>query len=285
MPPVDRFAVDLRSTDSPEAGTDRGVKPRRASSASDRSSISIFVRIFSWPMPRRGSRLTSSTSSSIERFPSPTTKAGTRCAAQMKRPAMTRNRKSWPSRNCSTMTSSRNFRASLNARRSSDSLRMFVSTPRPCDASSGLTTTGQPSFSAISTASSSSCATSPFGTGTPLSPRSFFVRLLSPAISTPSCPVVEAIVAWMRFWWTPVPSITRDRSFSRRCGIPRDAATATIERVEGPSAQRSRVRFSLSIEAPRSRSTSRPAQCSTTSSASLPARTPTRSSSISYTRL
>ena len=63
------------------------------------------------------------------------------------------------------------------------------------------------------------------------------------------------------------------------CRAPR--RRRTIERVEGPSAQRSRVRLSLSIEASRSRSTSRPAQCSTTSSASLPARTPTRSSSIS----
>ncbi|MEX1245681.1 MAG: hypothetical protein WEF99_12985 [Thermoanaerobaculia bacterium] len=36
--------------------------------------------------------------------------------------------------------------------------------------------------------------------------------------------------------------MTRERSFKRKCGIPRAAATVTIERVEGPSAQRSRVR-------------------------------------------
>ncbi|MEX1245680.1 MAG: hypothetical protein WEF99_12980 [Thermoanaerobaculia bacterium] len=63
-----------------------------------------------------------------------------------------------------------------------------------------MTTTGQPRLSASATASSSSSATEPRGTGTPLSPSRVLVRLLSPAISTPSWPVVEAIVAWMRFW-------------------------------------------------------------------------------------
>ena len=40
--------------------------------------------------------------------------------------------------------------------------------------------------------------------------------------------------------------------------MPREAATFTIERVEGPSAQRSRVRLSFSMDASRSRSMSRP---------------------------
>jgi hypothetical protein len=43
-------------------------------------------------MPRRGSLFASTTSSSIERRPSPTTKAGTRCAAQMNFPATTTKR-------------------------------------------------------------------------------------------------------------------------------------------------------------------------------------------------
>ncbi len=55
----------------------------------------------------------------------------------------------------------------------------------------------------MSTASSSSAATWPLGTGTPWSPSRRLVRSLSPAISTPSWAVVDAMVAWILRWLTP----------------------------------------------------------------------------------
>ena len=103
---------------------------------------------------------------------------------------------------------------------------------------------------------------------------------LSPAISTPRWAVVEAIVAWMRFWWTPVPEHDERALVEAQVGDAAGAAAPrwTRWRARAPTSRAgaSGRRALLEVEV-----TSRPAHCSTTSRASLPARTPTRSSSIS----
>ena len=55
-------------------------------------------------MPRRGSLLTTATSSSIVCVPSPTTCPGTRFATATSSPSTTSMRWSWPAMNVSTMT-------------------------------------------------------------------------------------------------------------------------------------------------------------------------------------
>ena len=72
-------------------------------------------------------------------------------------------------------------------------------TPRPWLPSSGFIATGNPMRVAAATAASAVRTVSARGTGTPVAASSLFVSFLSEAMSTPSDPVSEVIVARMRF--------------------------------------------------------------------------------------
>jgi hypothetical protein len=58
-------------------------------------------------------------------------------------------------------------------------------------------------------------------------------------MSTASAPVLEVIVARMRWAWTPWPSWTSEAELSRMNGMSREAASSRMAAVEGPKATRS----------------------------------------------
>jgi hypothetical protein len=92
MPPVDMLPVSVSLTVVPCGGTPSIASPCSATSATAASSTLIRVSTFSWPTPRRGSALVSSTSSRTVCTPSPTTCAGTRSASATIRPPITSTR-------------------------------------------------------------------------------------------------------------------------------------------------------------------------------------------------
>ena len=83
---------------------------------------------------------------------------------------------------------------------------------------------------------------------------SWLVRLLSEAMSTAIAAVREVIVARMRCWWTPWPSCTRLCRSSRIQGMSRETASSMIACVDGPNARRSASRISRSSSSAKSRS-------------------------------
>jgi hypothetical protein len=105
VPPVDRLALLRSTTRWPRAGTLSGVRPCASSRPMAMSSRRILVSEVAWPSPRRGSRLTVSTSWRTVALPSPITCGGSRRAAATRRSPTTSRRKSKPGRNFSTITS------------------------------------------------------------------------------------------------------------------------------------------------------------------------------------
>ena len=106
LPPVDRLALLRNTTRWPCAGTDPGASPSAAMRAMAMSSSRILVSAVPWPLPRRGSWFTMSTSCEIVCTPSPSTCGGSRRAAATSWWPTTSRRKSWPGRKRSTITSS-----------------------------------------------------------------------------------------------------------------------------------------------------------------------------------
>ena len=92
MPPVDMLPVRASLTISPFSGTESRLWPCAVSTSLAPASTLMRVSTFSWPTPRRGSALVSSTSCSTVDWPSPTTWAGTRSAIATIRPSMIRQR-------------------------------------------------------------------------------------------------------------------------------------------------------------------------------------------------
>ncbi len=91
-PPVDRFALLRSTTRRPASGIDPASSPCDASRASAIASRRMRVSGVAWPSPRRGSRLTISTSSRTVCVPSPITIGGSRRAAAISRPSTTSSR-------------------------------------------------------------------------------------------------------------------------------------------------------------------------------------------------
>ena len=81
LPPVDRLALLRSTTRWPWAGMESGLRPSAAMRPRAMSSRRILVSAVPWPEPRRGSRLTRSTSSRMVCSPSPSTWGGSRRAA------------------------------------------------------------------------------------------------------------------------------------------------------------------------------------------------------------
>jgi hypothetical protein len=129
------------------------------------SSKRILVSEVAWPSPRRGSLLTSSTSSRTVCTPSPMTCGGSRRAAATSLSPTTSRRKSWPGRKRSTITS-RDLGGGAVGDGEVLALVMLTVTPLPWLPSCGLTTTGSRSPAAAQ-ASSASSTGRPCGTGTP----------------------------------------------------------------------------------------------------------------------
>ena len=98
VPPVDRLALLRRMTRWPGIGTESGVRFCAARRASAMASMRILVSEVPWPSPRRGSLLTSATSSRTVCWPSPMTSGGSRRAAATSWLPTTSRRKSWPGR-------------------------------------------------------------------------------------------------------------------------------------------------------------------------------------------
>ena len=92
VPPVDMLPVSASLTKAPVGRDVVQPEPWSRTSSSAASSTLIFVRTFSWPMPRRGSALVASTSWRTVRSPSPMTLAGTRSATAASLPPMIRQR-------------------------------------------------------------------------------------------------------------------------------------------------------------------------------------------------
>ena len=92
VPPVDMLPVRASLTKRPSSGTSSSLRPWPSRTSSALASSLIRVRTFSWPMPRRGSALATSTSWRTVLVPSPVTLAGTRSATAASLPPITRTR-------------------------------------------------------------------------------------------------------------------------------------------------------------------------------------------------
>ena len=92
VPPVDMLPVRASLTRCPPAGTASSSQPCSRTSSSAAASRRMRVSTFSWPMPRRGSLFSMSTSSRTVCSPSAVTPAGTRSAMATMRPPMTSTR-------------------------------------------------------------------------------------------------------------------------------------------------------------------------------------------------
>ena len=121
-------------------------------------------------------------------------------------------------------------------------------------------------------------ADSCFGTGRPAEPSSFVVRSLSLAMSTARAPVLDVIVARMRWAWTPWPSWTSEAELRRMKGMSRDAASSRMAAVDGPKATRSAWRRKALNSVSKSKPSSGSTRWLSSRTDSLPAATPTVSS-------
>ena len=92
VPPVDMLPVAASITRRPSAGTSSRPRPCARTSSSAAGVMRMRVRTRSWPMPRRGSLFSMSTSWRTVWTPSPLTRAGTRSATAASLPPTTSTR-------------------------------------------------------------------------------------------------------------------------------------------------------------------------------------------------
>ena len=241
--------VRCTTADWPRCSTLSGVRPWRVSSSSTTaSSMRTTSSGNCSSSPRRGSVLTCvRTNSVMLDLPSPLTRVISPRVAATTLPPTTSKRCSWPGMKRSTITSEPSFSAATKASRTSCSVFRFSDTPRAWLPSEGLTTTGRPMLSAASQASSAVSTVSPAGTGTPAAPSSCLVRSLSREMPSAMALVRSVSAVQMRRWAAPWPSWTRLPSFRRREGIERSAAASTMQAVLGPRQRRSTRSLSLAM--------------------------------------
>ncbi len=168
------------STLGPWAGMVSGVTFwRLGSSLTAGASRLIQSSGYSCSGPRRGSWLTTATSSRSVDLPLPATLTVSPRQAATTLPPTTRMRCSVPSMKRSTITSEPSGWASAKAALMSASSRRSSVTPRAWLPSEGLTVTGKPMSCATSQASSGLWTIWPSGTGTPQAASRRLVKSLS----------------------------------------------------------------------------------------------------------
>ena len=152
---------------------------RLSSSCTAPASRLIQSSGYSCSGPRRGSWLSTATSSRSVAWPLPCTLTVSPLVAATTLPPTTSRRCSMPSMNFSTMTSEPSGWASANAALMSASRESSSVTPRAWLPSEGFTVTGKPISCATSQASSASLTMRPSGTGTPQAVSRRLVKSLS----------------------------------------------------------------------------------------------------------
>ena len=223
MPPVDMLPVSASLTISPSGARRRASSPARQELLGAASTL-ILVSTFSWPTPRRGSALVISTSSEhgvaavaddVGRHP-----LGDRLhlAADDEAAVVAAGDEGLDDDVAAARLALGDVEGLLDllvAREVEAHAATVVAVERldddrEADPAGRLDGAAQP------------CAPTPaWARAAPPSASSFVVRSLSLAMSTARAPVLEVIVARMRWAWTPWPSCTSEAELSRMKGMSR----------------------------------------------------------------